>query len=589
MLIDDGLLIRENGHWRPQGDLSTLALPSSIHALLSARLDRLSEEERAVIQRAAVVGKVFYWGAVAALAPEEMSDRVAAHLQALLRRELIRPERVGFVGEDAFRFSHILVREAAYESVPKRTRAELHQRFAGWLEQKAGQRIVEYEEILGYHLEQAYQNRAALGPVDPEARALARSAGGYLAASGRRATQRGDVRGAVNLLGRASDLLAEDPAGSAVLTDLGVALVEAGEWERAEDVFSEGTEAAARVSDRRLEWLARIHLGHLRGSKDPQIDWTGLLAEAHRAIEVFKESGDDAGLAKAWTLVADIQNGLARRVEMGEAAAKAVEHARRAGDRHQEASSSRMLVASLVFGPTPVREAISRCEEILRDAGESPMLSAALLPPLAHLYGMEGRFEEARALLARARAYHEELGLRHWSAKQTGASGKVEALAGDFVAAEREWRRGCELFREMGETSRFSTVATQLADALYALKRDDEALFWTEESEQAAAPDDLVSQVDWRRVRAKILARKGEIARAEGLIDEALKRAESSADDVHLHDKVYRSVAEVLRLAGRSADAIRYAQRALEVQERKGNIAGVNRSRALLQELKAAD
>jgi class 3 adenylate cyclase/tetratricopeptide (TPR) repeat protein len=588
MLIDDGLLVRQNGHWHPRGDLSTLALPSSIHALLSARLDRLSEEERAVIQRAAVVGKVFYWGAVAALAPQEMSDRVGAHLQALLRRELIRPERGGFVGEDAFRFSHILVREAAYESVPKRTRAELHERFAGWLEHKAGQRIAEHEEILGYHLEQAYRHRAALGPADPAARALARRAADRLAASGRRATQRGDVRAAVNLLGRAAELLgAEEPARPAVLTDLGVALVEMGQWERAEAVFTEATEAAAEAGDRRLEWLARIHLGHLRGHKDPQTDWTKLLEEAHRAIEVFQESEDDAGLARAWTLVSDVQNGLSQRAEMGEAAAKAVEHARRAGDRQQEANSVRLLVASLVFGPTPVREAISRCEAILRDADESPMLSVAILPPLAQLYGMEGRFEEARALFGRARAYQDELGLRHWSARMSGGAGEVEELAGNVVAAEREFRRGCELFKEMGETGRFSTVATQLADALYALERDHEALLWTEQSEEATAPDDLVSQVDWRRVRAMVLARRGETSRAEGLINEALRRAEASADDVHLHDKVYRSVAEVLRLAGRTAEAIPYAQRALELQERKGSIAGAARARALLEELTA--
>jgi class 3 adenylate cyclase/tetratricopeptide (TPR) repeat protein len=589
MLIDDGLLVRENAHWHPRGDLSTLALPSSIHALLSARLDRLSEEERAIIQRAAVVGKVFYWGAVAALAPEDMRDRVAALLQALLRRELIRPERAGFAGEDAFRFSHILVREAAYESVPKRTRAELHERFAGWLEQKAGQRVVEYEEILGYHLEQAYQHRAALGPVDPAARALGRRAADRLTSSGRRATQRGDVRAAVNLLDRAVVLLpAEDPARPAILTDLGVALVEVGQWDRADEVFSEAAEAAAASGDRRLAWLARTHLGHLRGHKDPQTDWTKLLEETQHAIEVFEESADDAGLAKAWTLVADIQNGLANRAESGKAAARAVDHARRAGDRLQESNSARLLVASLVFGPTPVREAISRCETILRDADESPMLSVAILPSLARLYGMAGRFSEARRLISRARAYQDELGLRHWAARMSLAAGEVEDLAGNIAAAEREWRRGCELFREMGETSVFSTVATQLADALYALERDDEALYWTEQSEQATAPDDLVSQVDWRRVRAKVLARKGEISRAEELINEALKRAESSVDDVHLHDKVYRSMAEVMRLAGRPAEAVRYAQRALEVQERKGNITGANRARALLQELTAA-
>jgi len=589
MLIDDGLLVRENGQWLPRGDLSTLTLPSSINALLSARLDRLSEEERAVIQRAAVVGKVFYWGAVAALAPPEMGDRVGAHLQALLRRELIRPERTGFAGEDAFRFSHILVREAAYESVPKRTRADLHERFAGWLEGRAGQRIAEYEEILGYHLEQAYGHRAALGRVDPAARALARRAGAHLAASGRRAMQRGDMRAAANLLGRAADLLStEDEEPGALLTDLATALTDVGQWERAHEVFIEATEAAAASGDRRLEWRARIQLAHLRAHRDPRYPWkTEGPQEAKKAIEVFEGFGDDAGLAKAWTMVADIQNGLARRAEMEEAATRAVEHARRAGDRREEAMSARLWGGALVYGPTPVAEAVPRCEEVLRRAVDNPMLEVAVLPVLGVLYGMQGRFDEGRSLFERARDLHEELGVRFFSARMALMLGDFEALAGDHLAAEQESRRGCEIFKEMGETSRFSTLVAQLADVLYELGRDDEALHFTEEGEETTAPEDLVSEVDWRRVRAKVLARQGDLVRAEELVHQALTISERSPDDLHLQDKVLRDVAEVLRLAGRPTEAIPYAQRALELQERKGNVAGAARVNALLEELKA--
>jgi class 3 adenylate cyclase/tetratricopeptide (TPR) repeat protein len=413
MLIDDGLLVRENGQWHPRGDLSTLALPSSIHALLTARLDRLDEEERAVIQRAAVVGKVFYWGAVAALAPQEMSDRVAAHLQALLRRELIRPERAGFAGEDAFRFSHILVREAAYETVPKRTRVDLHERFAGWLERKAGQRIAEYEEILGYHLEQSYRYRAELGRVDEASREVGRRAAARLAAPGRRALQRGDVKAAINLFSRAAALLpANDPTRPALLTDLGDTLTEVGEWERADAVLTEASEAAAASGDRRVEWLARIERAHLRGASDAGSDWREMLEEAKRAIEVFEEMSFDAGLARAWMVAADMENGLARRAEMEQAADRAVEHARRAGDRREEALGARMLSGALVYGPTPVPEAIARCEEILRRAADSPMMELAILPPLGRLYAMAGRLPEARSLFDRTRVRAEELGSR---------------------------------------------------------------------------------------------------------------------------------------------------------------------------------
>jgi class 3 adenylate cyclase/tetratricopeptide (TPR) repeat protein len=590
MLIDDGLLVRENGHWHPRGDLSTLALPSSIHALLSARLDRLSEEERAIIQRAAVVGKVFYWGAVAALAPEETSDRVGAHLQALLRREMIRPERAGFAGEDAFRFSHILVREAAYETVPKRIRADLHERFAGWLERKAGPRVAEYQEILGHHLEQAYRHRAALGPVDEVALDVARRGAAHLVAAGRRASQRGDMPAAANLLGRAAELLPGDDRGRpAVLMDLGTALTDAGELDRAFDVLTEAAESAASSGDRRTEWLAWLQGAWVKGSQTPMKDWRPILAKVKRAIAVFEELEDDVGLAKAWIFVGEFHNDLAERALMEEAAAKALEHARRAGDRREEAMSARLWGGALVYGPTSVGEAVPRCEEVLRRAVENPMLEVAILPVLAVLYGMQGRFGEGRGLFERASSLQEQLGLRFFSARMALMVGDFETLAGDAVAAERESRRGCEIFREMGETGRFSTLVAQLGDFLYELGRDDDALRCTEEGERATGPADLVSNVDWRRVRAKVLARRGETARAEELVREAVRMAETSIDDLHMQDKVFRDAAEVLRLAGRPAEGIPFAQRALEVQERKGNIAGVNRARSLLQELRAAD
>ena len=163
-LIDDGVLRRDDGAWVATADLSRLSAPGTIQALITARLDRLQDEERAVIQRAAVVGQVFFWGAVTELSPEDARSAVGANLQTLQRKELIRPEASSFAGQDAFRFSHLLVRDAAYESMPKRTRADLHERFASWLERAAGDRVAEYEEIVGYHLEQAHRYVDRAGP-----------------------------------------------------------------------------------------------------------------------------------------------------------------------------------------------------------------------------------------------------------------------------------------------------------------------------------------------------------------------------------------------------------------------------------------
>ena len=141
MLIDDGLLRFEDGGWRAVDDLADITVPPTIQLLLAARLDRLDAEERAVIERGAVEGKVFHAGAVTTLAPEALRPQVRSRLLALARKELIRPDRAEFAGEDAFRFRHLLIRDAAYQAMPKEQRADLHERFAAWLERAAGERL----------------------------------------------------------------------------------------------------------------------------------------------------------------------------------------------------------------------------------------------------------------------------------------------------------------------------------------------------------------------------------------------------------------------------------------------------------------
>ncbi len=196
MLIDDGLLRFEEGSWRSVEDLAHVTVPPTIHLLLAARLDRLDADERAVIERGAVEGKVFHAGAVTTLSPESVRPNVRSRLLALARKELIRPDRAEFAGEDAFRFRHLLIRDAAYQAMPKEQRADLHERFAAWLGAAAAERIAEYEEILGYHLEQAYRYRTELGVADDRAKAARRRCGRAplrVRGAGRRA--RGSERG----------------------------------------------------------------------------------------------------------------------------------------------------------------------------------------------------------------------------------------------------------------------------------------------------------------------------------------------------------------------------------------------------------
>src|SRR5439155_5361765 len=159
MLVDDGLL--EKARVGGSVDVADIPAPPTIQALLAARLDRLSGEDRQVIERASVQGRVFYRDALSE-GTDGDGSALNARLLALVGKQLIGPARSDLAEQEAFRFVHALVRDAAYQGIPKDRRAALHEAFARWLEVMASDRVLEYEEILAYHLEQAYRYRVEL-------------------------------------------------------------------------------------------------------------------------------------------------------------------------------------------------------------------------------------------------------------------------------------------------------------------------------------------------------------------------------------------------------------------------------------------
>ncbi len=306
-----------------------LEIPPTIQALLAGRIDRLEPEERSVIEHASIEGRLFHRGSVAELLPEQARAGVGAHLMTLVRKDFIRPDRSQLPCDDGFRFGHILIRDAAYDSLPKRLRAQLHERFASWLESKLGNETP--DEILGYHLEQAFRYRVELGTEDAHARELARRAGSLLAAAGRRAHARGDDGGARLLLGRATWLLPEaHPELPSLLALLGTSTYEGGDGPSALETLQRAQAAAAAAGQRGVELRARMdELAILRGTSPGQ-EAAAALAEAEAAIAELEQLDDAESLARVWRAVMEIGFLRSDYGLVGEASSRLLECARRA-------------------------------------------------------------------------------------------------------------------------------------------------------------------------------------------------------------------------------------------------------------------
>ena len=562
-----------------------LEVPPTIQAVLAARLDHLAPSERAVIERASVVGARFWTGAVAGLTPDDVRASVSRELQALVRKELIRPDRSLVPGEEGYRFRHILIRDAAYNAIVKEVRAELHEAFAEWLVGASGDQVTEIVEIVGYHFEQAFLYRRELGPIDDRARRLAGRASERLGAAGRRALARGDISAAANLLGRAADLLPPDaPARSALLPELGGALVVAGEFVRAEAVLSEAVEAGAATGNRRLELQAELERAFLRSLTNPEGNVEELRRLAERSLPEFEAMGDDVGLAKAWRRIADVHWMESRWIEQERALERALVHAERAGDAREAAGALMRLAMALYYGPAPVPEAIRRAEETLARTKGNRVVESTFLVSLAGLHAMAGRFEEARELFARGEAIVEELGFKVWLAGFSMVASDIELLAGDSAAAEAHLRRGYKALEGMGERGLLSTVSAELAEIAYAQGREEEAERFVAMSEQLAGRKDIASQIGWRTIRARALARRGSLVDAEDLAREALELAERT-DNLGSEGSALLALAEVLEVAGRSEEAGPLLDRACERFVRKGNVVAAEKTRELRAQL----
>ena len=582
MLIDEGMLAKENDAWRPVKDLTNLTIPPTIQALLSARLDKLSPDEQAVMQRGSVIGKEFWWGALSTLSTEDLRARIGGYLQELVRKELILPERSTFAGEDAFRFGHIMIRDAAYAQMPKELRAELHERFAQWLEEKAGDRMLEYEEILGYHYEQSFRLREDLGHSGEEEQALGRRAAELLGNAGRRAFARSDMHAAVNLLRRTRALLpVRDPGRHDYSIELFDALMEMGDFKEAESVARQNIAVATELQDRARETRAHVQLvllQHLTEEVEGDEE-----AVARGVIDKAREVNDDFSISRAHQYLAEIHWDALNTEETEKALEVALEHARKAGLKHDESKILAWLATAAFWGPRPVDEGVALCEAMLERAAGNLLVEARCLQTLAGLKAMRGEFDDARSDLARAQAMQRELGQALYLATGTQFAGYIELMADDPVAAEGHFRSGYDALEAMGDKSYLATSAALVARAVYAQDRYDEAASFTEISEKASEGDEEL-KAEWGPTRARVWARQGRLEDAIHLAQESLTIA-SKGDDVLLRGNSLMGVAEVLLLQGNVNDALEPLREAANLYASKGIAPWRDRAAALVAQL----
>jgi class 3 adenylate cyclase/tetratricopeptide (TPR) repeat protein len=490
-------------------------VPPTIQALLAARLDQLDPAELRALECGAIEGHSFHRRAVVAIGADDPD--LSRRLLGLVRKDLLRPEPPTLDRDEAFRFRHLLLRDAAYDRLPKSSRAELHERFARWLDQESVEVVVR-DELVGHHLEQAYRYRAGLGPVDEGVRRLAQEAADRLEAAGRKHMARHDVAGAVDLLDRARALSPRERPDVSLELGTAMAVMMCGRpaeaFDRANAVLQAATRAGDHIGTLQAQ-LASLSIGaHSTGGD--RVQQIQDLVET--ALPAFEAAGDDGALAWGWWALVQVAHQACRFGDGLEAGLKCRMYAERSGDAFLTTEGAH-LTAHITMGPTPIPQALQMLEELRdRSAGFDPWVDVMRSSMLAHV----GRFDEARALHDETITAFRDRGQLLGAAIAGQSAWQIAMASGDVQAAVDAGRESCAELDRMGERGFMSTNAAQLAEALAALGHDEEAQEWVERSLELGEEDDAVTQAQARLVRALLRARGGDARAARLDVEHAL-------------------------------------------------------------------
>jgi tetratricopeptide (TPR) repeat protein len=553
----------------------TPTIPPTIQALLAARLERLPVEEREFLEHGAIEGEVFHRAAVHALSGQPDGEQLQRSIANLVRKELLRPHPPTLQGDQAFRFRHLLIRDAAYDSVAMSTRTQLHARFASWLEDNASE-LPELDEISGWHLEQAVRYQRELGRGAEVA--LAERAAAHLHAAGSRAGARGDVAAATNLLERAAACAPEDSVIRArSCVELADRLMDIGDLGRVDELLL-AAEREPEVADlaevARFEWL--LHT-------EPQGAIPVVQARLPQLIERFTEADDAHALARAHKVASSVSWLATQATTAGEQLRLVADYARIAGDGGMRSRALAQYVLTLIYGPqdsSTVDAEISAMEE--EDLG--PYLAAFLKLGRGELERLAGNFDGARQFTQRA---IDVLGALGMGAAQGGLEqdmGQIEISAGNPAGAAAALLRSDAILADLGEGALRSTTQALLGYAYACLDDRQAACAAIEFSDRLTAAEDVINYALNNATRSHLALAAGDGAAAERHARTSLEYW-SRTDSLRFTARAWLDLAGVLSALGRTEEAIAEAHRGFELYAAKGDKPGLADAQALLDRL----
>ncbi len=560
-LSDEGLV--SAGGWTG-GSSADLDVPPTIHALLASRLDRLDDATRSMLAIAAVDGRRFSVATVAFLADRSEVD-IRASLEPLEPRGFVEQEDGS---SQRWRFAHALIRDAAYQRMPKERRAELHENLAARLASSGAD-----DEAIARHLQQSIAFRREVLLDEEHTTELARAAGERFAAAGEGAYDRLDSASAATLLERAVTFLPEDAAERfRILPHLGVALMEIGRAHDAEALLADAIDVArergAELDALRAHVQLVVARGVYRATTAVEIETQMTQLEGLRIP--LRRHGHRGALAEFWVALGYLEFMRGNPAAMFKANLQAMEDAAAAGWPREEMQAASDIIEAATLGPMTFDEIRAFGNE-LRATDDPIRVSTGLAAILAADVAQGIDPAEAEQTWQEFTGGH---GLVWLESAHSAHIAALELESGALESAERRILRARQTAAAMGDIWYTNMMEPILAFTMEAQGRTHEFLRIADRYESHMSVFDLVARVHRHRLRSRAFLRRGALDDAEASAREAFKLVESSGL-VPTKAEALVELSTVLSARGFASEATSYRDAAVETYRRKGNITAI--------------